>query len=194
MTTIKQSMESQIQLVTTIFLKYIAKIHNLIGTLPTTVENIDGYSFVLLNVYQSMIMQDFPAVEMLAEKNLYIAAAKITRSMLEATNIILYLYKLEPAERELAAKSFAEFQGQGNLNQKNKYTFDWLKTISDISIREMLISHSLDKEIASFGFINIDGKDIPLTGYDFLSRITHYNPITFKKRGNKILSYPPDNN
>ena len=160
-----------------LFLNNIHEIKIIISSITNEVKISDDFIQILLLVYQVIILEDLPAIETLITSDLLLAASKTCRSILEISAITSYLYKLDSVERKTKSRSFIDFTG-GEVRQTGKSTeYDWLKTTTNISIKDIIIAQGLDlKNIIDFGFTDDHGKQIKLSIYDLLSKIVHYNP------------------
>ena len=173
--------EKFIKTCTNIFLKKVDEMKAVIHTIPNNATLIDCFSQVLTTVYQSFMLEDLPAVELLIDKGLFVAASKISRSMLEIAAVTSSLFQMESSEREKQALSFMEFNG-GILKNNGKTLFNWLEIVyPNKSIKDIIISQGLDKnDVIDFEFATNKGGQIKLSLYDFLSKVSHYNPKILK--------------
>ncbi len=159
------------------------------GEMKAVMHNVDNnvtmrlhFDRVLLLIYPVLILEDLRAIELLIKEHIFLSASKISRSMLEICATVSWLYQLPYNEQDSYAKSFMEFGGRGFRFGKTSTTYTWLETITEKSIKEIIISQALDrKDIVDFSFTTESGNPFKLSFYDLLSKIIHYNPKALKK-------------
>ncbi len=131
----------------------------------------------------------FPSAPLLVHNQRFISFAMLCRSTLDIVIQLTWIISLDNAKKEKAIKCFTEFQGL-YLSENDNPRYDWQSLVDKkYNLRSASIAVGIDKEILNFPVnkvyrksienglvINVNGVELKLTVYDYLSKITHWNP------------------
>lgn len=171
------------------FIKATNDILSIYEKFPTQFTLKEKFSIVLMRIYQGFMLEHFPSVQLLVHHQRFFSFSILCRSTLDIIIQLKWILSLEMPEREKAINCFLEFEGI-YLTKKNKYGYDWQCLIDpDYSLRETAIALGLDREILSFPVnkmyrqsidndltAEVNGIQLKLTVFDYLSKVTHWNP------------------
>lgn len=124
---------------------------------------------------------------MLVDHQRFISFAILTRSIYDIIIQLTWLLSLEDSKKQKAIKCFLEFEGV-YLNAKGKHQYEWQDLIDEkYSLRSAAIAVGIDREIFNFPVnkaqsikdglvVELNGVEMKLTVFDYLSKIIHWNP------------------
>lgn len=169
------------------FVKTTNEILEVYEKFPSALTLKDEFSMVLMLINQQFMFDAFPSAPLLVDHQRFISFAILTRSILDIIIQLTWLLSLDDAKKQKAIKCFLEFEGV-YLNAKGKHQYEWQYLIDEnYSLRGTAIAVGIDREILSLPVSKIqsvkddlvtevNGMEIKLTVFDYLSKITHWNP------------------
>lgn len=169
------------------FIKATNEILEVYEGFPSSLTLKDDLSMVLTRIYQQFMLDAFPSAPLLVHHQRFISFAILARSILDIIIQLTWILSLDDTKKQKAIKCFLEFEGI-YLDAKGKHQYQWQDLIDkNYSLRGAAIAVGIDREILNFPVnkiwsikddlvIEVDGTELKLTVFDYLSKITHWNP------------------
>lgn len=173
-------------------LEFINATNEILGVyegFPSQLTLKEDFSIVLTRIYQQFMLDAFPSAQLLVNHQRFVSFAILCRSILDIIIQLTWLLSLDDAKKAKAIKCFLEFDGiYLTANGKHRYAWQFLID-KKYSLRETAIAVKIDKEILNFPVnkvyresiendlvAEVSGTQLKLTVFDYLSKITHWNP------------------
>jgi hypothetical protein len=162
------------------FLDAIATVIDLWHTYSPKIASTDEFSQVLLLIYQNLMLDLIPSFQLLVPKEKFYSCSILCRSLFDITIQLQWILSMNEEKRESAIRVFLDFDGIGKY-KTGKVFHEWQKKIDpDYSTRKTAITLGLDQEAIPLPLASHENGKIDLTLFDYLSKITHWNPRTLK--------------
>lgn len=144
----------------------------------------DGFSKILLSVYQGLMIEHFKSSQLLIFNKQFFSFGVLCRSLMDIIIQIAWVDTLDIGRRDRAINEFSNFEG---INFEGKIVNEWYKQIDEkFTLRKEAIRLGLDSEFIKI-YISSNSNDvendkyISLTIFDYLSKLTHWNPMLLKR-------------
>jgi hypothetical protein len=169
------------------FVKATNEILDVYEKFPLQFTLKDEFSMVLMRIYQQFMLDAFPSAPLLVHHQRFISFAILARSILDIIIQLTWILSLDDAKKQKAIKCFLEFEGI-YLDARGKHQYQWQGLIDkNYSSRGAAIAVGIDREILNFpvkkiwttkddSVVEVDDTELKLTVFDYLSKITHWNP------------------
>lgn len=144
---------------------------------PARMTLNDEFSIILLEIYQNFMLDLMPSTQMLVDKHNFYSFSILCRSSLDIIIQIKWILSLSGVEQDNAIKIFLNFEGVG-IGKNGKDFYEWQKEINPkYSTRQIAIDLGIDQENIILPLTeHAQYQEMKLTVFDYLSKITHWNP------------------
>lgn len=142
--------------------------------LPKEVKIKTGFSNIFMKAYQIFMIEIFPSMQREVDNGKYYSAAILCRSALDIIFQLAWILSLDEDKKSEAIEVYLNFDGVG-VKENRKKTYSWQELIlPSYKSRTIGLDIGLDQEIVETVLKN--GESVKITTFDYLSRITHWNP------------------
>ncbi|ABQ54202.1 hypothetical protein [Legionella pneumophila] len=143
---------------------------------PAKITLTEEFSKIVLNVYQNFMLDVLPSSQCLVDKKNFFSFAILCRSSLDIIIQILWILSLEEDEKLKAIEYFLNFEGV-DVGQNGKKIYEWQRVFRPTySSKKTAMELGIDKECIILPLTQHKNKELKLTVFDYLSKITHWNP------------------
>lgn len=169
------------------FLESTDKVAEIFENLGSQVTLNDNFSKLLMCVHPGF-MQHFRSCQILAQNKLFFSLGMICRSLFDLEITLCWICQLDAEQKNKAIQTYFDFNG--THPETKKTTHEWQKIIKDdFSYRKVALDLKLDLLLPI-----IEGAE-PISTFDFLSKILHWNPMTMKdltgRNRQGVVTYKP---
>lgn len=156
---------------------------------PTRTTLTDHLSIVLLKIYQNFMLDLMPSSQMLVDKHNFYSFSILCRSSLDIIIQIKWILSLKGIEQENAINIFLNFEGVG-IGKNGKDFYEWqLEINTKYKTRKIALDLGIDQECVVLPLTEHSKyQELKLTVFDYLSKITHWNPRLI----NDLVGYNSD--
>ncbi|HHU0062068.1 TPA: hypothetical protein ACT9LW_003209, partial [Legionella pneumophila] len=146
---------------------------------PARMTVTDEFSMILIKIYQNFMLDVMPSCQLLVDHHKFYSYAILCRSSLDIIIQIKWILSLEGKDQEEAIKAFLSFEGV-STDHKGKKFYEWQDEFTKKTTRQIAIDLNIDREAIIWPLTHNKDKELNLTVFDYLSKITHWNPRVIK--------------
>lgn len=153
----------------------------------------ENFSILLMRICDGFMLEQFSSAQLLVQHQKFFSFSILCRSTLDIIIQIVWILSLDDIKKEKAIDCFLNFEGIYPIKGKIKY--EWQSLIDkNYSSRNAAIAVGIDCEIFNLPIsedlkklikndLGADKKfpELKLTVFDYLSKITHWNPRMLKE-------------
>ncbi|HAT8315144.1 TPA: hypothetical protein ACT9MM_001450 [Legionella pneumophila] len=143
---------------------------------PAKITLTEEFSKIVLKVYQNFMLDVLPSSQCLVDKKKFFSFSILCRSSLDIIIQILWILNMEEEEQGKAIEYFLNFEGV-EVRQNGKEIYEWQKVFNpSYTSKKTAIELNIDRECIILPLTQHKNKELKLTVFDYLSKITHWNP------------------